>query len=102
MTRSINDATPEQWDSVTKVGRLAHPSDAAKCDRNGNAKIDVATQAVAQRSRKRRHRNREHRRRNRVGRAIAADICKVRKRNKAAADPKQRRPERDPSDLLPG
>ena len=36
MGQSINDATPAEWDAVTKVGRLAHPSDAArtKCDRN--------------------------------------------------------------------
>lgn len=37
MTRqSIDDATPAEWDAVTKVGRLYHPSDAArtKCDRN--------------------------------------------------------------------
>lgn len=43
MTRSINEATPEQWDAV-KVGRLAHPSDAArtKSDRNVAYKEPIA------------------------------------------------------------
>ena len=40
----INDPSPADWDAVTKVGRLAHPSDAARTtsDRNQPYKAPIA------------------------------------------------------------
>ena len=47
---SINDATPEQWDSVTKVGRLAHPSDAARTKSDRNLPVDDVTWTITSES----------------------------------------------------